>query len=113
MRKLLLINLLLFTSCYIKKAEVIILNCSPSLIEIYNGKKLLLKDSLINTNLDDVSKAFTTQYNFSDSIYVNKITFNGLFRTKKLKLSKNKYIYIKCDGGLLRVFGTNSRRRSI
>jgi len=108
-----MINSLLLFSCSIKKVEVIVVGCTPSLIEIYNGKRLLLKDSLKNSNMDGVSKALITRYNFSDSLFVKVISFKGPLRINKIKIKRNKYIYIEQDGLNLKVFGTNKRKMPI
>lgn len=109
-----IIVFLSFFSCSTIKTNLIIYGNENSYIRIYNGQRLIWNDTVNFNPITSVGKEDVINVNFSDSIIVySTIIFNGDLLMKKVKVKRNRYIYIEQQGVEFNVFTSKYKRRFI
>jgi len=102
--------LVLFASCSSQKTLIAVVGGESNYIEIYNGKKELMKDSINSSLVTGLASIFRAKYNFSDTIHVIAKFPDGRTWEKKAKLKRKKYIYIEVVGVEFRITSSNEKR---
>ena len=102
--------LLLTMSCSSHKVLVTILGEGSNYVEVYDGHKVIIKDSISSSPITGVAKVFNTKYDFKDSMHVIMRFSDGDSMYVITKLPKSKFIYIHLYYIELKVYGTNKKK---
>lgn len=101
-------------SCSTQKTTIWIVGGNPIFIEAYNGKRLLIRDSLQVNIQSGISRVFTTRYNFSDSISVALYIAKGVEPLRQtVKVEKAKNIHIESFYFKLNIYSSDQSGKAL
>lgn len=107
---ILLVFVLVGFSCSTKRVTLTLLGGGASYIEVYNGNRIILKDSISSNPITGIAKIVDTKYNFKDSIHAIMRFPNGDSMFINTKIPRNNFIYIELYIIELKAYSTKKKK---